>query len=745
MAKTIATVLNGGEAPVLSASTTSYTDTKGHWAAPYIEYCTSLGIVEGVGAGAFAPDAPVTAEAAAKMILVAQGFNAVVEGMTGAQWASNTNVLANANGYYAELKDINTAEGASREHVAQMIYNALAATVIEKTNSVNKVTGEVVTTYAPNVEGIDMASKYLKLGTLTGTISEITYADGKYEYTYGVGENKGMSVKTAADYTDLFGMDVKILVKPGKDGLVVYGMFADECEVVYEGVWGDVDTNVKDAKFKIAGTEYKLNKGKEALPTPIAEFNSAEATPDKYEAIKVIDCKADGTVDRIVYSPVKIAKVGYVGKTQITYTELAGAPATKELAKVTAYNGIAADDYVVVTTKLEAEADSNVVLTKLETLKNVTVASTKGDMATINGVAYNNSIKNLAAGAKVGLVVLLNNYIVETDTVDSTVDLSKYAVVTAAGSKVDTYTSTDVAKILTATNPETEVETEAAKNTVDGFVGDLVKYEVKDGKYKFTEVATDTAELALYADTVTSETKYTAETGKALTIKSTAIADDAVVFVKTKDAKDENKFTYSVITGKELAAKASATVLFAGIEKNKATGFNAVTVAYVTETATSTTTAYAYVTDTVVKNVADSKTTYDVALSTGNFVTTDTCDASGIAKGMVVSYEVNAEGKISDIDQVAKTPVAVVAYNGTKIQFEGSDVYEFATDAKIMYVDTKAKTVSEGGTIALADTKIEGGSEVNVKNVAYETKTVDSKTVIALLVVDVNNVWTPLA
>ena len=49
MAKTIATILNGGEAPVLSASTTSYTDTKGHWAAPYIEYCTSLGIVEGVG------------------------------------------------------------------------------------------------------------------------------------------------------------------------------------------------------------------------------------------------------------------------------------------------------------------------------------------------------------------------------------------------------------------------------------------------------------------------------------------------------------------------------------------------------------------------------------------------------------------------------------------------------------------------------------------------------------------------
>ena len=161
MAKTIATVLNGGKAPVLSASTTSYTDTKGHWAAPYIEYCTSLGIVEGVGAGAFSPDAPVTAEAAAKMILVAQGYNAVVEGMTGAQWASNTNVLANQEGYYAELKDIATDEGAAREHIAQMIYNVLDNKVIEKSNSVNKVTGEVVTTYAPNVDGIDMASKYL--------------------------------------------------------------------------------------------------------------------------------------------------------------------------------------------------------------------------------------------------------------------------------------------------------------------------------------------------------------------------------------------------------------------------------------------------------------------------------------------------------------------------------------------------------------------------------------------------------
>ena len=74
MAKLICVVLNGGKDPSLgSATTNTYTDTVNHWAAPYIEYCTQLGIVAGKGDGTFAPNGTVTATEASKMLLVALG------------------------------------------------------------------------------------------------------------------------------------------------------------------------------------------------------------------------------------------------------------------------------------------------------------------------------------------------------------------------------------------------------------------------------------------------------------------------------------------------------------------------------------------------------------------------------------------------------------------------------------------------------------------------------------------------
>ena len=85
MAKIICVVLNKGQDPNLgTVASYSYTDTVGHWAAGYIEYCTQLGIVAGKGDGTFAPNDTVTATEAAKMLLVALGYSAQYEGMTGA-------------------------------------------------------------------------------------------------------------------------------------------------------------------------------------------------------------------------------------------------------------------------------------------------------------------------------------------------------------------------------------------------------------------------------------------------------------------------------------------------------------------------------------------------------------------------------------------------------------------------------------------------------------------------------------
>ena len=145
MAKIICVILNGGSDPALGASTThTYTDTVNHWAEPYIEYCTQLGIVAGKGNGTFDPNGTVTATEAAKMLLVALGYNAGFENMVGANWAVSTNVLANQNKLYAGL-DIDVDAGLTRDNAAQMVYNALECQMVKYTYVVT-TDGSVVTT-----------------------------------------------------------------------------------------------------------------------------------------------------------------------------------------------------------------------------------------------------------------------------------------------------------------------------------------------------------------------------------------------------------------------------------------------------------------------------------------------------------------------------------------------------------------------------------------------------------------------
>ena len=184
MATIICRILNGGSDPNLGTTTVnSYTDTVGHWASGYIEYCTQLGIVAGDGTGRFNPSATVTGAEAAKMLLVALGYNATYENMVGASWAVATNVLANQNGLYDGLS-INPSEGLTRDNTAQMAYNALDAqmvtydyAVVPSGDSISAIANAEQTDRtlledkfnAVKVEGIVVANEY---ATLSSTADE---------------------------------------------------------------------------------------------------------------------------------------------------------------------------------------------------------------------------------------------------------------------------------------------------------------------------------------------------------------------------------------------------------------------------------------------------------------------------------------------------------------------------------------------------------------------------------------------
>ena len=133
MAKMIATVLNQGADVdgLYVGMNTGLTDVKGHWAESYINYCYSLGIIAGRGNGKFDPAATVTGNEAAKMLLVAAGYDAQLEGLTGADWAIKTASLASTLGIFDNLS-VATSDPLTRDNAALLIYNALDIEMIQK-------------------------------------------------------------------------------------------------------------------------------------------------------------------------------------------------------------------------------------------------------------------------------------------------------------------------------------------------------------------------------------------------------------------------------------------------------------------------------------------------------------------------------------------------------------------------------------------------------------------------------------
>jgi len=742
MAKTIATVLNGGEAPVLSASTTSYNDTKGHWAAPYIEYCTSLGIVEGFN-GAFSPDAPVTAEAAAKMILVAQGYNAAVEGMTGNQWASNTNVLANQNGLYVELKDIKTDEGAAREHIAQMLYNVLGAKTIEKSNSVNKITGEVVTTYEAGTKSV--GEKYFGYteATTAEKLAKVTYEPTTKVFSYYLTDTSAVDYTAKTDFSALLGQKVKVLYKE----TTAVGMFSVDSSVVATGFAGDIVTGADDEKIKIDGVEYKCTD--ESALYYVAEFSGSTTDPEKFAPIKAIDNTGDGKIDAFVYSPVTVAEVAYVGSTQFSLVGSSTTYVKFADEAVTVYDGMAKGDDIAITTDF---LTGDTVYTKLEAIKAAKIESKQDSTVSIAGTAYTlDTGVSVSVGSKYD-VAILNGYIVDADPVSSEFNAADYAVVTAKNNETTTtHDSVVTTTRVLASNSETKVvkiesdsPVKVNDSTTSSNVG-IVKLTDSDADELYTITAINNATnpgVTVNVDAANlAFVKKTDDAAAHITYNTTTkygIDADAVVFVATADAK--NNLTYSVITGAELATKTNVTVKEIVTKTNATTGYDSVVMALVSAVDT-TSSNYAYVTAlTKVTDLGDSKYTCEVSLSTGKILKSNVNAATaavleGLSVGDVLSYTVKANGELGDIHAVTLTPYHVQKYDGEKIKFATKQVdCNITKDTKIIYVDSSDFTkVFEGGTVKLYETDLQ-------QNVAAK---VDASNNVLVMLVDINNDWVP--
>ena len=86
-------IMGPANAEKLSNNSTIFSDVAANrWSAPFIAYCANLGILAGTGNGKFNPEGELTGLTFGKMLLVALGYDAKIEGYVGKDWATNVAV-----------------------------------------------------------------------------------------------------------------------------------------------------------------------------------------------------------------------------------------------------------------------------------------------------------------------------------------------------------------------------------------------------------------------------------------------------------------------------------------------------------------------------------------------------------------------------------------------------------------------------------------------------------------------------
>lgn len=142
-AKIITYMLMGKEnADKLTTTIAPYSDVSAsRWSAGAIAYCTNAGILSGVGHGKFNPTDKLTGLQFSKMLLVALGYSADQENLTGESWGINAATLGIAAGLTDGMTGVALNGYLTREQAAQMAFNAEKAVMVEYATKTEVTTG----------------------------------------------------------------------------------------------------------------------------------------------------------------------------------------------------------------------------------------------------------------------------------------------------------------------------------------------------------------------------------------------------------------------------------------------------------------------------------------------------------------------------------------------------------------------------------------------------------------------------
>ncbi|MBO5734317.1 MAG: S-layer homology domain-containing protein, partial [Clostridia bacterium] len=113
------------------AAGANFTDVAAnHWAAGYIAWGVNRGIINGMGDGTFAPDAPVKYQDAVVMIMRALGYDRIAQRAENGGYPTGYLKVASQRGVLTGA-GYDSTKAATREIIAQLINNALTAPIVE--------------------------------------------------------------------------------------------------------------------------------------------------------------------------------------------------------------------------------------------------------------------------------------------------------------------------------------------------------------------------------------------------------------------------------------------------------------------------------------------------------------------------------------------------------------------------------------------------------------------------------------
>ena len=795
MAKMIYVLRTGNsDASAYNDEKSSFTDINGHWARGYIKYCQSLGIIAGKSNTKFVPNEKVSAQEAAKMLLVTLGYNAQKAGLVGTGWASKTNALADEAGL---LEDVNTSFTAAcpRQYAAQLIYNAIDAKTVVLRD------GEYTDETAMGVANKTIGEKYMGLKKTVGTLSSFSKTSGKDTYEMSltdINENDSSTkyetsfTKVEKDYASLKYKTVKVLYKAKDD---VYGVFATDDNTSTTGVLADLKMD-SDKKVKLDGTKYDLastttvyvdgvkvtTDGEKTIKDWVTKYGdggSNKFAKPYLKGTKVELLATDGSSDYSILNVTtyEIGKVSYVGSDYINVTTKGGVATQSVKRSDDDFNypsDIKKDDYVVVT-KEGNYADKKGLIEKATVVEGK-VQSTKGDnKVQINDNWYTMASDDVTApklNARVMLVVV-NGYAYYVDTV--TVGTDDIALLVDAGANSGV-SSKKEARLIFADGTDKIVEIkkywedDSTKGEVIQAGTDylktpiLVTYDVSKDVYTLTKVdADDTAGYDTYV-TVTGDsvkvdgsvTGTIASSDGAKNLSKLYFESTGIVFVRYDAGVDNDDPSFKVVTGKT-ASNYDKSLKGALAVANKSSNTYYAQVAMIdfgtAKTGGSSDDNYLVALDDSYTSKIDG-TTYTMvkAWNDSEEKVYKSEDSVTLSAGDVFKYTEDGEDAISIEELKSQKSAYVSAYDeGTgDITLMDSSKNEISSTASVCYdkVDSKDTVVfyvnsDDGvgvanGEIRLADYYDDNQAEDHV-NVRVYSEDDDQ---ITVLVVDVNNNYT---